>query len=75
MHSYTFGLCLGAFAALGCSTPQQAAPEPNATARPNIVLFLVDDLGWQDLAVPLDEQPTPFNKRYRTPHLQRLARE
>ncbi|MFT5058176.1 MAG: hypothetical protein ACI89E_000949, partial [Planctomycetota bacterium] len=32
MHSYTFGLCLGAFAALGCSTPQQAAPEPNATA-------------------------------------------
>ncbi|MDF1838503.1 MAG: sulfatase-like hydrolase/transferase, partial [Planctomycetota bacterium] len=42
---------------------------------PNIVLFLVDDLGWQDLSVPLHSEATPFNRRYRTPNLERLARE
>ncbi len=42
---------------------------------PNIVLFLVDDLGWQDTSVPFWEQTTPFNERYHTPNMERLAAE
>lgn len=42
-----------------------AAPQP---ARPNIVLILIDDLGYGDLA-------SYGNTRHRTPHLDRLAAE
>ena len=40
---------------------------------PNVVLLLVDDLGWQDVSVPMGPRPTPSNERYRTPWLERLA--
>jgi len=42
---------------------------------PNIVVFLVDDMGWQDTSVPFWNQKTPLNKRYHTPNMERLARE
>ncbi len=44
-----------------------------AETRPNIVLFLVDDMGWQDTSVPFGENETPLNRRYRTPNMERLA--
>ena len=41
---------------LGSALPASAAPSntPRAAAqkRPNIILFLVDDMGWQDTSVP-----------------------
>jgi len=40
---------------------------------PNIILFLVDDLGWQDTSVPFWKEKTVFNKRYHTPNMERLA--
>lgn len=40
---------------------------------PNVILFLVDDLGWQDTSVPFHAEATPLNGRYRTPNLERLA--
>ena len=40
---------------------------------PNIVLFLVDDLGWQDTSVPFYESITPLNERFHTPNMERLA--
>lgn len=42
-------------------------------AKPNIVLFLVDDMGWQDTSVPFHTEATPLNKRYHTPNMERLA--
>lgn len=41
---------------------------------PNIVLFLVDDMGWQDTSVPFHTEVTSLNRRYRTPHMEELAR-
>lgn len=41
--------------------------------RPNLVLFMVDDLGWQDVSVPFHDEATAFNARYHTPNLERLA--
>jgi len=48
---------------------QLSAAEP----RPNIVVFLVDDMGWQDTSVPFHSVVTPWNQRYRTPSMERLA--
>ncbi|QKK10042.1 MAG: sulfatase-like hydrolase/transferase [Planctomycetota bacterium] len=50
-----------------------AAHAARAQQRPNIILFIVDDLGWQDTSVPFHTERTPFNDRYRTPHLEALA--
>ena len=40
---------------------------------PNILVFLVDDMGWQDTSVPFYKEITPFNRRYHTPNMERLA--
>jgi arylsulfatase A-like enzyme len=50
-----------------------------AADRPNIVVFLVDDMGWQDTSLPFfhdaDGKPvtTDLNRRYRTPNMEALA--
>jgi arylsulfatase A-like enzyme len=41
--------------------------------QPNIILFLVDDMGWQDTSVPFHTQATVWNELYRTPNMERLA--
>tara|TARA_R110002096_G_scaffold48836_5_gene129214 strand:+ start:5387 stop:6913 length:1527 start_codon:yes stop_codon:yes gene_type:complete len=46
-----------------------------AGERPNILYILADDMGWQDTSVAFGPERTPFNERYRTPALERLARE
>ena len=50
-------------------------PEEISETPPNIVLFLVDDMGWQDTSVPFFTERTPFNDRYRTPNMERMASE
>jgi len=45
-----------------------AAAVPETKARPNIVLILADDLGWKDAGYA-------GSTFYRTPHIDRLARE
>lgn len=44
-------------------------------ARPNIIMFLVDDMGWQDTSVPFNgNEVSTLNLRYQTPNMERLAR-
>jgi arylsulfatase A-like enzyme len=50
-----------------------AMPDEPQPTPPNIILFLVDDLGWQDMSVPLHTERTPLNERYHTPNLERLV--
>ena len=46
---------------------------PEAKGQPNIILFLVDDMGWQDTSVPFWTQRTPLNKKFHTPNMEKLA--
>lgn len=45
------------------------------SVRPNIVVFLVDDMGWQDTSLPFWKEVTPLNKKYHTPNMELLAKE
>ena len=44
-----------------------------AAERPNIVFFIVDDMGWVDSSVAYGEEVYPNNLRYNTPNMERLA--
>ena len=62
-------IILGIF--ISCSQKNQS--ESNLKTQPNIILFFVDDMGWQDTSVPFWHKQTPLNKRYKTPSMERLA--
>ena len=71
-------LLLAAPLALAADGAAGDLAEPSSKVRAgakHVVLFLVDDLGWQDASLPFHTERTPFNERYRTPHLERLAAE
>ena len=69
-------LALGALAVAACSSPPPAETPPSdgppssvlAGARPNVLLILLDDLGYDDLGVH-------GNRIVETPHIDALARE
>jgi arylsulfatase A-like enzyme len=47
-----------------------------AQGRPNVIIFLTDDQGWNDHSVDMGLPKDPkYNAHYRTPALERLARE
>jgi arylsulfatase A-like enzyme len=58
-----------------CASPWTACTSltEGPGARPNIVFFFVDDMGWQDTSVPFHTRITALNERYRTPNMERLA--
>lgn len=41
--------------------------------KPNIIFFLVDDMGWQETSVPFWTEKTELNRRYQTPAMEKLA--
>lgn len=43
--------------------------------RPNIIVFLVDDLGWNDTSLPMSGEKTKYNNRYKTPNLEKFAQQ
>ncbi len=65
--------------ATGMAAAAQNAARPSAPSAPNVVVFLVDDLGVMDTSVPFltgaDGRPVryPLNDYYRTPNMERLA--
>ena len=65
--------CLSAGAGV-VSWPAKSSKADNS-ARPNIIFFFIDDMGWQDTSEPFHEQATELNERYHTPHMERLADE
>ena len=43
--------------------------------QPNIILFYVDDMGWQDCSLPFHSEATRLNRIYHTPNMEALAEE
>lgn len=59
-----------------CGTLAAGSAWAQTSEQPNIILFLVDDMGWQDTSVPFYEGGVmPLNHRYHTPNMERLARQ
>ncbi len=68
MDSTTAVRSFAIVAALCCLTSPAPAPASDEAPRPNIVFFLVDDLGWTDVGC--------YGSRFHeTPNVDRLARE
>lgn len=42
-------------------------------SRPNIIFFLVDDMGWEDTSVPFWDSTTAQNGKFRTPNMAAFA--
>lgn len=71
--------CLCLAGSLLVSSVSAASSSATKVPKPNIIVFLVDDMGWQDTSVPFwydgegKPKPTFLNKRYRTPNMESLA--
>ncbi len=53
--------------------PQTGYGQENA--KPNIIFFFIDDMGWQDTSVPFYKEKTQLNETYFTPNMERLAED
>ena len=43
--------------------------------RPNVVMFLIDDMGWADSSVAFGDEVYPRNEIFNTPNMERLAEQ
>jgi arylsulfatase A-like enzyme len=69
-------LMYGGVTAVDAAGPQRAiqSSESISVSRPpNIILFIVDDMGWQDTSVEFHTQRTVWNDLYHTPNMEKLA--
>lgn len=60
--------------ASGAALAGTMAAIAQTSEKPNIILFLVDDMGWQETSVPFYKDTTALNHRYRTPNMERMAK-
>ena len=57
-----------------CSLSIPVSIYSQISQHPNIIMFLVDDMGWQDTSVPFyNDELTPLNKRFHTPNIKQLS--
>ena len=63
----SFLVALTMFLMVSCSNSNETEE------KPNIIVFMVDDMGWQDTSVPFWIERTAFNEIYETPNMERLA--
>lgn len=78
MKTSLFLTALGFGAALSApavEAAQKQSQEPQKGQRPNILFFMVDDMGWQDTSEPFWRDTTRLNRTYHTPNMQRLAKQ
>ena len=64
---------LKTLSALALATPLASCADEEQ--RPNIVLFLIDDMGWADSSVAFGDQVYPRNLIFNTPNLDRMAEQ
>lgn len=50
-----------------------AKQTPKTAKQPNIIVFIVDDMGWQDTSVHFADSLPPHMRHFHTPHMERLA--
>lgn len=68
-------LLLSIFLTAGLCAYTQFSKRKTEDKRPNIIVFMVDDMGWQDCSLPFWKEKTPLNERFHTPAMERLASE
>lgn len=68
-------ICLVCVLLFNCRTSKISTSLKKKLTRPNIILFLVDDMGWQDTSVPFYKNITPNNKKFYTPNMEALAKK
>lgn len=61
--------------AMGTSGASLAADNTLKPSKPNIIFFMVDDMGWQDCSLPMWRDSTFLNQLFHTPNLERLAKQ
>jgi arylsulfatase A-like enzyme len=69
----SLAVAVGLAAVVQIAAAVPSIPPQRPAEKPNIVFFLVDDMGWQDTSLPFWNQTTPLNQRYHTPNMERLA--
>lgn len=60
---------------LSLFTITHLSAQNSKATRPNIIVFMVDDMGWMDTSVPFTGTAMPLNKKYHTPNMERLAKD
>ena len=57
----------------GNAQSQEIVQQRPKDVRPNIILFMVDDMGWEDTSLPFWKQKTTYNELFETPNMEHLA--